>query len=937
MKDSRSMKLIDKKNKIKVEKEDLDDAKLSSINFAGIGSRKRAYANILAARLAMKFLFSHKIEATNLYSLYTIHSILEKFDIADIYFKNIKLDVRLVFSPNEIFIPKTHFEYGLEPDIYLVLLARENMSSVEFLGFFDAEEVSKGNANNDYYFYEYDLLQAPDRLKSFLENYIPKNHFNTPESVSEELEELLLAFVDGETSEKDSRYVIKQLAMNFSLREKFVEFENFELLSKEVGKNQSMLQDSFLDIVGAQKVFEEENTSQTLQNSKAEILAEVLDDDILNEDSQDSPNNTPAKDATNFAAGLIAGAGLSAAAAGAAGAAVTGAGLAAAGMAASGLTPLPDIDLGEFNFGEGETHISHEPELVKMEDDLFETPGQQDDSEVNDFDFAKENEFDDESKEFEEIDQQETFETEEIEQEQEITESLPSIDDEDDFLDFEEEIPAYLNQETVVEDLPHKDEETQEEIFQEDEKEIENFDETLPLLDFSEIEELEQLPEIENLEIDEQAPEELALQEETDSGEGVVDIEDFNFNEFENDKTPEENHIEENDDSAPIEDKENDPFEEFSKLESQEYPEEQEGNNLEADNLPEQDDLHDDLIFQVEEFLNSVDLSDEQKSTLESTLTTDFDIPEEISSSIEKESEAVFLPDDENDDIIDKLNQSSGQIDPENEGDLLQVLFEKEQINEETQIENPKENVLSNLSKNKKMVIAASVASVVLVTFVAGGAIISHNNSANMQASQIQAQNQPMQPGQPVQPGAQDPTQPGMAPNPTGAGMNPSALNQPSDQGQMPSIDQAMAQGPQEIPGEGQSASRGDMGKAVSDAFLSEPVNASISKVAWEVPEDLAYNDSVRKYLQMAGRNLKLNLQNSLLLSTEMAYSNKVIVDLNIGSNGSLQSSNISASSGSKQIDKIVLQSVKDTLTYLKMPSSELGGRSNVLTLIINF
>ena len=103
------------------------------------------------------------------------------------------------------------------------------------------------------------------------------------------------------------------------------------------------------------------------------------------------------------------------------------------------------------------------------------------------------------------------------------------------------------------------------------------------------------------------------------------------------------------------------------------------------------------------------------------------------------------------------------------------------------------------------------------------------------------------------------------------------------------------------------------------------------------MPEDLAYNDGFRKYLQMAGKNLKLNLQNNLLLATEMAYSNKVVVDLTIGKDGSVQSSNIIKSSGSKQIDKIVLQSVKDTLTYLKIPASEVSGNSVDATLIINF
>ncbi len=68
-----------------------------------------------------------------------------------------------------------------------------------------------------------------------------------------------------------------------------------------------------------------------------------------------------------------------------------------------------------------------------------------------------------------------------------------------------------------------------------------------------------------------------------------------------------------------------------------------------------------------------------------------------------------------------------------------------------------------------------------------------------------------------------------------------------------------------------------------------------------------------------------------------MAYSTKVVINLTVDRGGSVQSANISVSSGSKQIDNIVLQSVKETLKYLKMPADELGRQSAALTLIINF
>ncbi len=162
------MKLFEKKDSsIKIEEDDLQDAKLSSLDFGATTTRKRAFLNVLGARLAMKMLFSQKIEATNLYSLYTIHKVLEELDIADIYVDGIKIDVRVVFDKEEIFIPKSHFELDLLPDLYLVFDLAQDFSCVECLGFFEPKTLNTQNENKDFYFYECDRLQDPKTLKVF--------------------------------------------------------------------------------------------------------------------------------------------------------------------------------------------------------------------------------------------------------------------------------------------------------------------------------------------------------------------------------------------------------------------------------------------------------------------------------------------------------------------------------------------------------------------------------------------------------------------------------------------------------------------------------------------------------------------------------------------------------------------------------------------------
>ena len=56
------MKILDKKNNnfITIEKEDLADAKLSAMDFLQDMTKKRAFINVLGARLAIKMFFSKK-------------------------------------------------------------------------------------------------------------------------------------------------------------------------------------------------------------------------------------------------------------------------------------------------------------------------------------------------------------------------------------------------------------------------------------------------------------------------------------------------------------------------------------------------------------------------------------------------------------------------------------------------------------------------------------------------------------------------------------------------------------------------------------------------------------------------------------------------------------------------------------------------------------
>ena len=78
-------------------------------------------------------------------------------------------------------------------------------------------------------------------------------------------------------------------------------------------------------------------------------------------------------------------------------------------------------------------------------------------------------------------------------------------------------------------------------------------------------------------------------------------------------------------------------------------------------------------------------------------------------------------------------------------------------------------------------------------------------------------------------------------------------------------------------------------------------------------------------------------MTSDLLLAKEYAYSNQVKVMLKLANDGTIKESKIAKSSGSKEIDDIVLRTVKETLNVVKPPQGEVPTPTFNLGLIITF
>lgn len=275
------------------------DASAAANSFAHKDVKNRAYINTLGAELAMKYLVSENIDVSTAKNIHSIKKILEETDIADIILPNIHIDVRVVFDENAIFIPKSHFEYNLTPDIYLVFNLSQNREFVKFLGFFEPKLINKNNANSEYYFIEKEKLSpALDLI-----NYINSHNGSTNRELSDEdienSERFIVSMSDNDISETDKKHLIKQLIKSAELRDKFIEYENFETLSykamndpmiekKEVSKS---IEETFEPL---EEISFDENIIDTLPIEEPLIPEEeqakeqsVLEDTIEEEEGED--------------------------------------------------------------------------------------------------------------------------------------------------------------------------------------------------------------------------------------------------------------------------------------------------------------------------------------------------------------------------------------------------------------------------------------------------------------------------------------------------------------------------------------------------------------------------------------------------------------------------------------------------------------------------
>ncbi len=992
---------------IYVEENDKKEAGILTNGLLNKDIKSRAYINALGAELGLKYLALENISTDKTYNLHNVHKLLEVFDISDIMLSNIHIDVRVVFNENQIFIPKSHFEYEIVPDIYLVFLLAEDSSHVKFLGFFEPKLINKNNQNADYYFIEKEKLTSPLNLKEFIENFKGNRTKALSEDVNSMAETLMVSVVDQNASKDEMKELLKYLSQSSMLRDRFIEFENFEILSyraerspdvtvpEEVAKN-NIIDATIDDIKSSTETSDEVVESDQEDAAVSEIAADGLISDIASD--VNSGEASLLENAASMSADL------------AADAMITEntdnpSAISEETQTVSDLSVISDdikIDSEEINSDDVTDMFTNDSMFSAVEaiDDKVSAENNAEVSTVSDEQIHDSNEImsnetvssadsltqDTVSHGFEVGNPDDFFEDMEFSESGEPTavdntnesEGIIFNDEEPSSVEtvnfdtinqspvqFEDDISAQDDMEildisnvnAVPNDLDKNISETVEfnniELSNEEPCYNElNGEETVPVLNMNDFTPLEPLP-MEEVKAESYDMDSISL---TDNmlpmpkiNQDMPALEPIELADL-NDMTvpppqPKSEPAEESDDSDIS--AELDSIPDFGSMDMETADEnlaENTDNNetipsvVEEKTSPSAEEIQnlteDDIVEQVadtgEEPVTDLEALTSKPETSEADSTQIPSIDNFSESDISDEADLSNSESEDNEDLITETSEAvetsnednSEENTPEStvsENDNLNTLFD-ENTDEDVEIEdfNSLNNELTQIpsiyQNNQKLpikmvAVAAFLAVLVLGSFI-GFSLKNKHSSADSEslAQEVPEENIPALPA---------------APDNTDILANtPEVQTLPAAQKE-----------PVNIKKESKDV------KVDTKNKTTAPVSAvsGVTKLSWEVPDYLSYSENIKKYLQTAGKSIKLSLSSDLLLVTEYAYSNQVKVDLKLSNDGSLKDSKIIKSSGSTQIDNVVLQTVKDTLNVIKPATGEVPTPDFRLALIINF
>ncbi|MCM1010630.1 MAG: DUF1822 family protein [Fusobacterium sp.] len=938
------------------EKEIVEESVNAVRTIADSSIKTKAYYNALAANAVETYLREKGLINGEIFNLHASAKMLADFEIADIQLPNLHIDVRAIFDEEEIFIPKKHFYNNILPDIYLVLKLDEDLKNGALLGFVEPSKINKQNQNDDYYFVNKSFLTPVSELRNLILTASEKTQYMITEVTEGSIEKLIMLYMDHDLDNSKLQKLIDYLKNSAVAREKLVEFENFERLSYlalqefkdlDLEKNDftqyiktlvttdefaefghedelSVLFNEesapaagglFIDDEAApveevvaedepeQEVYEEsellgENEEEPVEETEEEtsVVEDFLETDSDVEEVVEEVEETPAEEIEEL--------------------------------------PVEEEENVVLDEVEEPVEAEEEPVVPVDEFEAFETVDEfeQEEVAVEDEPVVEEHELILNSDELAieagdvlNIELPESVEVEHVEEAPELPEEALSGEDLELQIDGLENITEELSVENV--ELDEVQVEPEELPVVEDSVDVENFVADEPVVE--DAVEVDEAPIVEEeLAIDEEP---VALEEEVsvEDSEPMFDLEGLEFDTEED--TPAEPVAEEipsvAEEVVTVSDEDVDNAIAMSALDEQVHEEVEEISNDEASENGE---------FSLDELLameNDLSASEDEAPKAPAGFKFDEDEDETpeapVATQAASEEDLALLSAELDDDFTGEDSEEQ----PEFVDDEDQVEPEAQEEDEGTDFA----FAVDTKPASKKLLapIAGLVAVIGLVGvgawyFLFNGksnnndiGFVDNNNTSIEDISLDVNDVTPAQTGDATVADIQIPAETTPAPA--------KAEEKKAEEPALPAAPEAKkaeapkkAEAKAEVPADVKPVPEPLTLQKIKKDFSQPNTYLSVSKIVWDVPEYLTYNDDFSGYLQTLGSTLKLNLSSDLLLVSENTLFDKIRVRVELKDSGKKFSAEIADGSGAKPVDDLVLQSVKNTLNLLKPPVNSL-------------
>ena len=862
-------------------------AKIYSSLLSDEFQRKRSYAEITALYALVGELEKTGVSVQKSMTLFRQPKLNEEYELTDFYVNDWFIDVRVVVDANAVLVPKVHYDNDLAPDFYAVVKVDNKISKAQLLGFVDVK-----NTKTEPLDYHYNSIPLDSLIscQEFLKIAEQPKKIEFEKSEHEHFRELFLSLLDDEMDKYSKNRILKHLLNCPACRTEFCCFTGFEMVCCNVCAYEDLMQDKTLEIVGAVSVNNEENenlgeltvvdisdngeeTVESQTDSSEELLEPELQDNLESTD-ENTLEDIPAEDivieeqadlneeqSVNDETSKIE----------------------TASDSASDTTVSDILD-----------------ELFSLEEDNYNPQELQDKPLELDPEYANEPENIELSNDIEELEENSQNDIQPIDDYSENTDDndlTPIEDNEDLILDESDEdrnISMQDNNDLIIEDVASPEIKDTQNTADNRQKVIVDYDENgEPVYSYiTNIQDNDssEIDNIENLSDDDILNENFNIYPETNNE--YVDLSTIN-----------------NGAERPVE---------YVQSDDEYFEEYQVSNNNENGTEEISQTLYDTLTG-VENYDDTQNTSDNDYVNQE--------VPEQKYE--ESTAEPVQEP------KYEESTYSSADVDSEEESDVDEV-YPEDEINSENddnindddddtqgeyedyELEIPDAN--DTKKSSQKNGIIAAIAVLVLIGGGIGSALYLKNHSSS---NNNLANNPPQEESmfEPIENIEQE--------------MN---TQQNNTEGNMPEQNQEesgenlpeVPTDSQEDNGEGNLTENdlvppAEPERTINDELASafSPDNGvSIRGVNWLCTPQLFTDREFKAYLQNLDEKVKLNLRNNILNATEQPSEPTIIVKLAVNNDGNLDRVAISQSSGSRQIDNIVLQSINETFV---------GGNSPVL------